>query len=186
MRERLAGGLVLALMVELACSPTPVRRGRGSSVDSGATATDGGDAAAGGGIGGLGGGGAGGSGGDDSGGSGGGGGAGGSGGADSGGTGGSGGDGSGGTGGAGGDEPDAGGSGGTAGSGNGGASGCSDIPPWKPGAYKGGDRVSNGTPPHQYRCKDFPYEGWCGNVAYEPGKPDAPWMDAWDDLGRCP
>ena len=163
MRERLAGGLVLALMVELACSPTPVRRGRGSSVDSGATATDGGDAAAGGGIGGLGGGGA-----------------------DSGGTGGSGGDGSGGTGGAGGDEPDAGGSGGTAGSGNGGASGCSDIPPWKPGAYKGGDRVSNGTPPHQYRCKDFPYEGWCGNVAYEPGKPDAPWMDAWDDLGRCP
>jgi hypothetical protein len=86
-----------------------------------------------------------------------------------------------------------GGSGGEAGEGeadagadDGGASGCAGTEPWKAGVYKGGAVVTSGDPPHRYQCKPFPFEGWCGNVGYEPGKPGAPWMDAWVDLGPCP
>jgi hypothetical protein len=68
----------------------------------------------------------------------------------------------------------------------GGATGCGDAPPWKPGEYPPGARVTSGTPAHLYECKEFPFDGWCGIVAYEPGKADAPWMDAWTDLGACP
>jgi hypothetical protein len=76
---------------------------------------------------------------------------------------------------------------GTGGAGTGGASGvgCSGAVEWKAGTYKGGDEVKHGNPAHRYRCKDYPFEGWCGISAYEPGTGDY-WMMAWDDLGACP
>jgi hypothetical protein len=71
-------------------------------------------------------------------------------------------------------------------SGTGGSSGgCSDVAVWKAGTYKGGDEVKNGTPAHRYRCREYPFEGWCGISAYEPGG-GGPWMDAWVDRGACP
>jgi hypothetical protein len=63
--------------------------------------------------------------------------------------------------------------------------GCSGAQEWKTGTYKGGDEVKHGNPAHRYRCKDYPFEGWCGISAYEPGNGDY-WMMAWDDLGACP
>ncbi|WP_119395292.1 glycosyl hydrolase family 18 protein [Salinibius halmophilus] len=51
------------------------------------------------------------------------------------------------------------------------------APAWQQGtAYKAGDQVTSaqGT----YECKPFPYEGWCGLSAYEPGVGFA-WTDAW-------
>jgi hypothetical protein len=69
--------------------------------------------------------------------------------------------------------------------GAGGGVGCAGAQDWRVGTYKGGDEVKAGTPPHRYRCKDFPYDGWCGISAYQPGG-SGPWMDAWLDLGACP
>jgi hypothetical protein len=80
---------------------------------------------------------------------------------------------------------------GTGGAGTGGSGGatggvgCSGAQEWKTGTYKGGDEVKHGNPAHRYRCKDYPFEGWCGISAYEPGNGDY-WMMAWDDLGACP
>jgi len=47
--------------------------------------------------------------------------------------------------------------------------------------YKGGDIVSNRG--KAYKCKPFPYSGWCGQApaAYEPGRGWA-WTDAWDEV----
>jgi hypothetical protein len=66
-----------------------------------------------------------------------------------------------------------------------GTGGCSDVDVWKVGMYKGGDEVKHGNPAHRYRCREFPFEGWCGITAYEPGG-GGPWMDAWLDVGACP
>jgi hypothetical protein len=64
---------------------------------------------------------------------------------------------------------------------------CSDAVPWKSGeSYGGGKRVTHNAPPHIYECKPWPFSGWCPMAAYEPGKTDAPWTDAWIDLGVCP
>jgi chitinase len=53
-------------------------------------------------------------------------------------------------------------------------------PPYREGtAYKGGEVVTNLG--KLYRCKPFPYSGWCGQAAwaYEPGR-GLYWADAWD------
>jgi hypothetical protein len=64
---------------------------------------------------------------------------------------------------------------------------CGDAPLWQSSAaYKEGDRVTAGSPPHVYQCKPWPYAGWCAIAAYQPGEPDGPWADAWTDLGPCP
>jgi hypothetical protein len=64
---------------------------------------------------------------------------------------------------------------------------CGDAGPWKGGeAYAAGKRVTHNTPMHIYECKPWPFSGWCPMAAYEPGKTDAPWTDAWIDLGVCP
>jgi hypothetical protein len=78
---------------------------------------------------------------------------------------------------------------GTGGAGTGGAGGsgvgCSGTAEWRVGTYKDGDEVRHGNPAHRYRCKPYPFEGWCGIAAYEPGN-GGYWMMAWDDLGACP
>ncbi|WP_119395911.1 glycosyl hydrolase family 18 protein [Salinibius halmophilus] len=52
---------------------------------------------------------------------------------------------------------------------------------WQQGyAYQGGEVVNNGN--QSYECKAFPYNGWCGLSAYEPGVGFA-WTDAWVALG---
>jgi cysteine-rich repeat protein len=82
---------------------------------------------------------------------------------------------------------------GTSGGSSGGAGGaagqgvdCSSLPHWQAGTtYQSGVLVVNGAPPHVYRCRDYPFDSWCGLRAYEPGKTDSPWMDAWIDFGAC-
>jgi hypothetical protein len=63
---------------------------------------------------------------------------------------------------------------------------CDGAEPWmSDAAYQPGKQVRHGTPPHLYECKPWPFSGWCLFAAYEPGKPGAPWEEAWLDLGRC-
>jgi hypothetical protein len=198
MRLRMLVRLAFIAALAACGRPTPVHRGDGGQATQGGSGGDEEPGGAGGNAGGNGGGGAGesgGSGGMDPGGSAGGGGTG------SGGNGGTAGD-SGGTGGTGGGDGDSGGSGGAdrGGSGGGGGAGmpdagrpadaaptvaCGAAAPWRAGKYDPGALVVDGKPPHQYRCKPFPYDGWCGITAYEPGS-GGPWRDAWDDLGACP
>jgi hypothetical protein len=67
------------------------------------------------------------------------------------------------------------------------AADCAGAQPWRGGEpYKDGTRVTHGTPAHVYECKPWPFSGWCPMAAYEPGKTDTPWSDAWIDLGACP
>ncbi|HEX3851627.1 MAG TPA: hypothetical protein VHW01_11720 [Polyangiaceae bacterium] len=66
-----------------------------------------------------------------------------------------------------------------------GASGnsCANIATWKLSTYSAGDLVQSGG--KIYKCKEYPYVGWCGsNVAYAPISGYA-WMDAWDLVGPC-
>jgi hypothetical protein len=90
-----------------------------------------------------------------------------------------------GTGGAMGTGGSTGGAGGGSTGGTGGGVGCSGAAEWRAGTYKGGDEVKHGNPAHRFRCKEYPFEGWCGISAYEPGVGNY-WMMAWDDLGACP
>jgi hypothetical protein len=64
-----------------------------------------------------------------------------------------------------------------------GTGGC-DAPAYRSGvAYGPGDRVSNRG--SVYRCKPWPFSGWCGaGSAYEPGVGWA-WQDAWERVGAC-
>ena len=68
----------------------------------------------------------------------------------------------------------------SAGSGN---DACSGVPAWSLVVYHAGDKVkSNGK---LYKCKPYPYTGWCGlSDAYAPTSGFA-WMDAWDYVGTC-
>lgn len=52
---------------------------------------------------------------------------------------------------------------------------------WQQGAtYSGGEVVTqDGT---DYQCKPFPFSGWCGLSAYQPGVGFA-WSDAWQQIG---
>jgi chitin-binding protein len=71
------------------------------------------------------------------------------------------------------------------GSSSAGASGnsCANIATWKLSTYSAGDLVQSGG--KIYKCKEYPYVGWCGsNVAYAPISGYA-WMDAWDLVGPC-
>jgi hypothetical protein len=64
-----------------------------------------------------------------------------------------------------------------------GPGGC-DAPQYRSGVVYGpGDRVTNAGA--IYRCKPWPYSGWCGAGApYEPGVGWA-WQDAWERVGAC-
>jgi hypothetical protein len=67
------------------------------------------------------------------------------------------------------------------------SSGCTGVAEWMSGvAYKEGDLVTHGTMKHKYQCRPWPNSGWCPIDAYEPGKINGFWPDAWNDLGACP
>jgi hypothetical protein len=57
------------------------------------------------------------------------------------------------------------------------------APVYKQGiTYVAGDQVSNvGS---NYRCKPWPYSGWCPQASYAPGT-SIYWNDAWDYIGLC-
>ena len=60
---------------------------------------------------------------------------------------------------------------------------CSDIPTWKLTTYGEGAKVQASG--KIYKCKAYPYTGWCGtSAAYAPVTGYA-WMDAWDLVGPC-
>jgi len=59
---------------------------------------------------------------------------------------------------------------------------CAETPNWSARKYDAGERVQSAG--KLYECKPFPYVGWCGLDAYEPGKGQA-WSDAWTLLGSC-
>ena len=62
-------------------------------------------------------------------------------------------------------------------------SGCSGVKSWTKSTYVGGDRVQSGG--KLYKCKAFPYDGWCGlSTDYAPPTGFA-WADAWDLVGPC-
>ncbi len=68
------------------------------------------------------------------------------------------------------------------------ASSCSSVNNWTVStSYAAGDEVKAGPSGAQkrYRCKPWPYNGWCGvGYAYEPFFGSA-WRDAWDEIGDC-
>ena len=59
---------------------------------------------------------------------------------------------------------------------------CSGLPKWALGTYSAGAQVQDGG--NAYKCKPWPYSGWCGQAGYEPGV-GAAWQDAWVLLGPC-
>ena len=64
---------------------------------------------------------------------------------------------------------------------------CGEAKPWMVGgAYKEGSLVAAGSPTHLFQCRPWPNSGWCPMAAYEPGKPEGYWKDAWTDHGPCP
>ena len=59
---------------------------------------------------------------------------------------------------------------------------CSAALAWERGAYGAGVQVQvQGT---LYRCKAYPFNGWCGQDGYKPGI-DASWTDAWEVVDVC-
>jgi hypothetical protein len=64
---------------------------------------------------------------------------------------------------------------------------CGEVMGWMAGGdYKEGTRVAAGSPARLYECLPWPNSGWCPMAAYEPGKADGFWKDAWKDVGPCP
>ncbi|HEY1536843.1 MAG TPA: hypothetical protein VGF76_22630 [Polyangiaceae bacterium] len=60
---------------------------------------------------------------------------------------------------------------------------CANVATWKLNTYSAGDLVQSGG--KLYKCKEYPYTGWCGTSdAYQPTSGFA-WMDAWDLVGPC-
>ncbi|KAI9771575.1 MAG: hypothetical protein M1839_002768 [Geoglossum umbratile] len=59
---------------------------------------------------------------------------------------------------------------------------CTGVPAWLTGVYAAGAKAQvAGT---LYRCKPFPFSGWCGQSGYKPGV-DAAWHDAWEVVDVC-
>lgn len=49
--------------------------------------------------------------------------------------------------------------------------------------YAAGDFVRVGAA--KFKCKEFPYEGWCSMAAYQPTLENGIWTDAWQSGGMC-
>ncbi|KAH0551266.1 hypothetical protein GP486_007446 [Trichoglossum hirsutum] len=60
---------------------------------------------------------------------------------------------------------------------------CTGVPAWVAGtSYAPGTKAQ--VAGSLYRCKPFPFSGWCGQVGYKPGV-DASWRDAWELVDVC-
>ncbi|KAI9866191.1 MAG: hypothetical protein M1813_001752 [Trichoglossum hirsutum] len=59
---------------------------------------------------------------------------------------------------------------------------CTGTPAWQTGTYAAGAKAQ--VAGSLYRCKPFPFSGWCGQVGYKPGV-DTNWQDAWELVDVC-
>lgn len=59
---------------------------------------------------------------------------------------------------------------------------CKEYATWKNSSFKAGETVA--ADGMVYACKDWPFDGWCGQKGYEPGV-DRSWESAWDLVATC-